>query len=364
MASASEVEPGILVELLDTLPQSGQHPAAGNVDGPGGKAELFRHHRDGLILDARLPERLPGGSAEFGLYLLRGPPEGTALELGPELSRGSTSLSRLRFQQFLHACAAGAVDPPPLAGQEPEQQVAGNPEQPGAKPTLGRVGVPAIDGRGHRAKNFLAQISGVGVLKALAASQLVDQRFVNLYEFCPCRLIARVPQSQHQTVPCAWLHACPSISSSAGSGKSFSSLRVFRPSADPVSIDDFFVQIDAETGFLRHGNVAIDDGKPLLRQGRPQCPLFEAVLEVVGVGEAGNEVQTGSDVDSGLVRMVYTQAMPVGRIPADPFGAGQAPYPGHIDLDDIDAALIHHLSKFADITDFFAGGNPNRTLAA
>src|SRR5262249_40077472 len=92
--------------------------------------------------------------------------------------------------------------------------------------------------------------------------------------------------------------------------------------------------------------------------------LLDAVFEIVRVGQGGDEVQGGDDVDAGLVGMVDAQAMALGGVPADSLGAGQAAYAGHVHLHDVDAADIHHALELADVANLLARGDAHRTLSA
>ena len=62
-------------------------------------------------------------------------------------------------------------------------------------------------------------------------------------------------------------------------------------SSHPILLDNRLIQFDAKSRFLRHANVAVEDGETLLRQGLPQRPLLDAILEVMRVRQGGDEVQ-------------------------------------------------------------------------
>src|SRR5205807_2192293 len=66
-----------------------------------------------------------------------------------------------------------------------EEQVPRDPRQPAAEAAARRVGVPAIDGAGHRTKHLLTEVARVSVLKPLAPGQPVDKRLVKRHEFAP-----------------------------------------------------------------------------------------------------------------------------------------------------------------------------------
>src|SRR5206468_10209473 len=72
-------------------------------------------------------------------------------------------------------------------------------------------------------------------------------------------------------------------------------------SGDPVFRHHFFIQVHAKSRFLRHDDVAVHHGKALLGERLPQRSLFDAIFEVLGIGQGGDEVQAGGDVDPRLI---------------------------------------------------------------
>src|SRR5262249_10034521 len=97
--------------------------------------------------------------------------------------------------------AAGAAGLSALCGQEVDDQVAGDPEEPAAEGAAGRVGIPPVDRTGHGAEDVLGEVVGVGPLKPPAARPPVDQRLVDLHELGPGRLVARVEEPDQKALP-------------------------------------------------------------------------------------------------------------------------------------------------------------------
>ena len=60
---------------------------------------------------------------------------------------------------------------PAAGGQEVDDQVAGDPREPGSERAPGRVGVPLLDRAGDRAENLLCEVVRVGLLTRLARAR-------------------------------------------------------------------------------------------------------------------------------------------------------------------------------------------------
>ena len=104
----------------------------------------------------------------------------------------------LSSQQFcmLLPIAAGRDALP--AGEEVDQQVAGDLREPGAKAAPLRV--PPVDGSRHGPEDLLTDVLRVRVLQALAVSEAIYQRLVQGHELAPFGRIGRIAQFDDQRV--------------------------------------------------------------------------------------------------------------------------------------------------------------------
>ena len=63
------------------------------------------------------------------------------------------------------------------------------------------------------------------------------------------------------------------------------------------ALDDGFIEFDAESGGIRHGGVAIDDGDGIARQELPEGRILHAVFEEMRLGYRREQGEGGGDVD-------------------------------------------------------------------
>ena len=181
----------ISLNLFDLLTQSGHDPASRDVEPPGVRPSSAATVDDVVAVDAGAPEGLPGGLVEAAANAFGRPGEEAAAVLDVEEGRILVVRSGLCLEERDHVGVAGPVAgrSPPPRGQKVDDQVAGDPEEPGAKRSPGRVGIPAVDRPGHRAKNILREVVRVGPLQSPPAGQAIDQRLVDLQELHPRLLV-------------------------------------------------------------------------------------------------------------------------------------------------------------------------------
>lgn len=191
-------------------------------------------------LDSGHPERFPGRAAELAADLVGRPVKDPAAILDLE-QRGLVAIrGRDLLEHLLDVGITGGPRTDPTGGQPVDHQVAGDPEQPAPKrPTL-RVGIEPLDGDGHRAKDLLHEIGGIGRLQTPGAGQAFDQGRVNRHELAPGVPVARILQTNQKARPrCRRVgHAIPPAENTGGAGISFSvcseggKLGTFWPSQD------------------------------------------------------------------------------------------------------------------------------------
>ena len=204
MIDLAEDDGCLVAELVDASLQAGQDPAAGDVDGADGESQVGRRDSRGAAVDGGQPERPPGGRGELAFDLIGGPAEQLPAVLGLEDGGGRRVAGRLGFEELLDAGRPAAAEPVRPAGQEVDQEVAGDAREPAAEAAAGRVEVPALDGPGDRAKHLLAEVVRVGVLEPLAPGEPVDQRLVERHELAPGPGIGRVAELDDQRVSRRW----------------------------------------------------------------------------------------------------------------------------------------------------------------
>src|SRR5262245_2688954 len=95
-----------------------------------------------------------------------------------------------------------------------------------------------------------------------------------------------------------------------------------------------------------------------MAQGR--AFLDDELQEVERVGDAGEVVQRGGDVEVGREAMIDDGEAAVGREGGDLDPFGEAAAAGEVDLDDVDPADVHELEERLALALLLARGNPQR----
>jgi hypothetical protein len=92
-----------------------------------------------------------------------------------------------------------------LSGEQVDNEVTSDAEQPASERASVWVRVVPLDGSGHGAEDFLDKILGIGFLEPSSSRESVHQRSIDLGEFGPGALVTLVAEANEQTGVCARL---------------------------------------------------------------------------------------------------------------------------------------------------------------
>ena len=127
-------------------------------------------------------------------------------------------------------------------------------------------------------------------------------------------------------------------------------------SANKIFRDGFFVEVDAQSGSVGDVEHAVLGDDALFGDVVPQRRLFlDDEFADERVGDAGQEVERGGDVQVGREAVVDDRQAAVGGEAGDLHGLGEAAAARQVDLHDVDLAAVHQFDERLPVALLLAG---------